>query len=322
MKIISLRENPEYLEKMLEYVKKAWPTVPGEIYDDCMRHSISASGPLPQWYLLEDNGKAAGCVGLVTNDFISRMDLYPWICALYVEETHRGNYYSELLVDRASEDARRAGFKNVYLTTDHVGLYEKYDFVGIGYGYDVSGEKTRIYRKSLAERDFVIREAAKEDLAGIYDLIKKAFETAKVKDGTEQDFAVSLREGSGYVPELELVAEMDGKLIGHAMLTETFVINNGKKRGALLFAPLSVVIERRNSGVGATLVQESLRRARRMGYDSVFLCGDPEYYGRFGFREMSFFGIQSSTDIPGQYCLVYELKKGALENSGGVLEAF
>ena len=62
-----------------------------------------------------------------------------------------------------------------------------------------------------------IRQATPEDFDAIYSLVKTAFQTAKVSDGGEQDFVLKLRKGS-YIPELELVAEEDGVLIGHIML--------------------------------------------------------------------------------------------------------
>ncbi len=65
--------------------------------------------------------------GLITNDFISRMDLYLWICAVYVEEAHRGNNYGSLLIDKAKRDAKEAKFDYLYLSTDHIGYYENLD---------------------------------------------------------------------------------------------------------------------------------------------------------------------------------------------------
>jgi len=151
MRIISIKENPEYKDIAIEYFPSKWTTVMPEIYEDSINHCLSSQSPLPQWYLLEDDGKIIGCAGLITNDFISRMDLYPWICALYIDEEHRGHAYSTLLINKAKEDSLNLGFTRLYLCTSHIGFYEKYGFRYIGQGYHPWEETSRIYEIILKE---------------------------------------------------------------------------------------------------------------------------------------------------------------------------
>ena len=105
-----------------------------------------------------------------------------------------------------------------------------------------------------------IRQATPEDFDAIYSLVKTAFQTAKVSDGGEQDFVLKLRKGS-YIPELELVAEEDGVLIGHIMLTGASIRENGGCFGTLLLAPLSVARQGHRSGPHP----RSPRQGRRTG---------------------------------------------------------
>jgi GNAT superfamily N-acetyltransferase len=145
MNIISVRKQPQYAEQIITYLQKCWNGVSPIIYRDCISHCIDASKPLPQWYVLEKEGEFLGCAGLITNDFISRMDLYPWLCALFIEKSQRGNGYGQILIEKAKEEAKKYGFSNLYLCTNHIGYYEKYGFKYIGDGYHPWGEQSRIY---------------------------------------------------------------------------------------------------------------------------------------------------------------------------------
>lgn len=154
----------------------------------------------------------------------------------------------------------------------------------------------------------------------IYNLIQRSFLSAPVKDGDEQDFAEQLRKSSNYIPELAFVAIVDGKLAGHIMLTHTTVKEpDGRTFQALLLAPLSVLLEYRNHGVGVKLIETACREAWKLGYKAVFLCGNPAYYHRFGFRQTSGFDIHPAGNIPEQYVLVRELEEGALQDVSGIV---
>ena len=149
MRIISIRENPSYKDIAIKYFQQCWKSVWPVIYEDCINHCVDARNDLPQWYLLEKESKIIGCAGLITNDFISRGDLYPWVCAIYIDEKHRGNHYGKILIDKAKNDTQKFGHEYLYLSTEHIGYYEKYGFEYIGQGYHPWEEESRIYQIAL-----------------------------------------------------------------------------------------------------------------------------------------------------------------------------
>lgn len=111
MKLISVKEYPEWKEPAIKYFQSKWASEQSmKVYDDCIKHCITTKSPLSQWYLSLNQEKIIGCAGLITNDFISRMDLYPWTCTLYIEEFYRGNEYGRLLLEHAQADAKKVGF--------------------------------------------------------------------------------------------------------------------------------------------------------------------------------------------------------------------
>ena len=78
----------------------------------------------------------------------------------------------------------------------------------------------------------------------------KAFDSAEYKDGTEQDLVNALRNGNAYIPELSLVAEENGKIIGYIMFTKATV----SETEILALAPLAVLPEYQRKGVGTAII--------------------------------------------------------------------
>jgi len=146
MNVINVRKHPEYEEQAIAYFQKQWGNRRNKkVYEDCIRHSLTTENPLPVWYLLENEGAIIGCAGLITNDFISRMDLWPWLCALFIDKRYRGQNLAELFMSQIKADVAEMGMDNLYLCTDHKGYYEKYDFDYLADGYHPWGDRSRIY---------------------------------------------------------------------------------------------------------------------------------------------------------------------------------
>jgi N-acetylglutamate synthase-like GNAT family acetyltransferase len=120
--------------------------VDGKIYEDCISNSINTNDDIPNWYLLIKDEEIIGCAGLISNDFVSRMDLKPFLCALYIKDEYRGNNYASLLINKIKEDTFKYGYNNLYICTDHIGFYEKHGFEYIGIGYHPWNSTSRIYR--------------------------------------------------------------------------------------------------------------------------------------------------------------------------------
>lgn len=148
IKIICVSDNIEYMDRAIRYNCDNWP-LDNNIYEDCIRNSINADNNLPRWYLMMRGDNIIGSYGIIMNDFISRQDLWPWFAALYVENSERGNKLGALLLEHGRQEAKRLGYKKLYLCTEHVGYYEKYGWQKIGLGYHPWHESSSIYAIDL-----------------------------------------------------------------------------------------------------------------------------------------------------------------------------
>jgi GNAT superfamily N-acetyltransferase len=119
MRIISIRKEPAYKGFAAKYIHSKWGNESNyQLYEDSIFGCVNRKEPLPHWYLLEVDHKIAGCAGLIDQDFISRADLSPWLCSLFVEENCRGNALGSLLIEQVKRDAEAEGFQSVYLCTE------------------------------------------------------------------------------------------------------------------------------------------------------------------------------------------------------------
>ena len=152
-----------------------------------------------------------------------------------------------------------------------------------------------------------IRPAQAGDYSEIDSLIQTAFATAKVSDGTEQDFVLELRRRDTYRPELELVAEENGWIIGHILLSDLPIPGAPEGLRGIMVAPLCVRLENRNRGLGGRLLHEGGRRAAELGYNG------------YGFQNAVSLGFQNASGVPDRFLLARSLSTDGFRKAGGVL---
>lgn len=159
-----------------------------------------------------------------------------------------------------------------------------------------------------------IRTERPDDYEAVYSLVERAFASAEHSDGNEQDLVAALRKGEAFVPELSLVAEIDGKIVGHILFTEANVGTDT----VLVLAPLSVLPEYQKQGIGTALIQEGHRVARKLGYAYSLVLGSETYYPRCGYLPAESFGVEVPEGMPPANFLAIRLREDAKPIHGAV----
>lgn len=159
-----------------------------------------------------------------------------------------------------------------------------------------------------------VRTEHARDQKAVTALVKEAFEHAEHSGGHEHELVAALRSSSAFVPELSLVAEHDGEIVGHIMFTE---IQIGDSTG-LALAPLSVLPSYQNQGVGTALVHAGHEKAKRLGYGYSIVLGSDRYYSRFGYLPAKDFGIEPPFEAAPENFMAVRLNKNAPIASGVV----
>ena len=127
-----------------------------------------------------------------------------------------------------------------------------------------------------------------------------------------------LRNVDALVPELNCVAELNGRIVGHIIYTRSWIeADDGKKYETLTFGPLTVMPEHQSKGIGRALMQHTFAEAKRLGYRAVLIFGHPDYYPRVGFRRAAEFGLTTSDGSVFDAFMVYLLYDGALDGIHG-----
>lgn len=136
--------------------------------------------------------------------------------------------------------------------------------------------------------NILIRDEREDDDEVITAVTAAAFETMEISDHTEQFIVKALRAAGALT--VSLVAEVDGAVVGHIAFSP-IAISDGTPNWYGL-GPVSVLPKDQRMGIGKALIWEGLARLKGLGAKGCCLVGHPEYYGRFGFENVTGLGLE------------------------------
>lgn len=159
----------------------------------------------------------------------------------------------------------------------------------------------------------IIRQEQQEDYAAVEAMTREAFWNHHVPGCNEHYLAHVLRVHPDFIPQLDLVAERDGQIVGNIMYTKAWLEDEaGNRKEILTFGPLSISPDAQRQGIGKRLMEESFRIALQMDYDVVVIFGHPGNYVSSGFRSCARYNISLNGIVP-TAMLARELREKALD---------
>jgi putative acetyltransferase len=133
----------------------------------------------------------------------------------------------------------------------------------------------------------LIRREVTTDLPDVREIHAAAFADAERNTPAEVGLLDELRTCEAWIPELALVAQVDGKLAGHVVCTRAHV----RETPVLALGPIGVAPQVQRAGIGSALMHAVLGAADALGEPLVGLLGHLDYYPRFGFVPAAVHGI-------------------------------
>ena len=180
------------------------------------------------------------------------------------------------------------------------------------------------FRENIMDSNIIIRPERPGEYRDVENLVRESFWNV-YRPGCSEHYVIHvLRDDPAFVKELDLVMELDGRLIGQNMFMKTVIeADDGRVIPVLTMGPIGITPELKRRGYGKKLLDYSLEKATEMGFGAVLFEGNIGFYGKSGFDYARNFGIRYH-DLPegadDSFFLCKELVPGYLDGVTGVYQ--
>ena len=159
-----------------------------------------------------------------------------------------------------------------------------------------------------------IRNEEEADYQRVEELTRKSFWNLYVPGCNEHYLVHVMRSHKDFMPELDLVIEVDNQIIGNIMYTKaTLIDESGAVKDILTFGPVCILPEYQRTGYGKKLMEYSFEQAVALGYDVIVIFGNPNNYVSRGFKSCKRYNICLENGTYPTAMMVKELKPEVLD---------
>ncbi len=132
--------------------------------------------------------------------------------------------------------------------------------------------------------NITIRPETENDHRVVEELTRAAFWNLYVPGCNEHYLVHLMRTHADFIPELNVVAEVEGRVVGSIMYTHSSIVGTHDVRlQTVTFGPVSVLPEFQRKGIGSALIRHTAAAVKAQGIPAIIIFGNPSNYVSLGF---------------------------------------